>query len=992
MRWFIVTLLATYGFVFARKADGNERMWGNRGVLITAALPEDRPVSCSLGGDRVLTAYTEVDSNGFLRVAVQAIDYDRNLAFEPHPLYVSPREGNVTRHALFIKPTPEGGAIVAWLDSVGRDQYNLYAQKLNAFLNPVWDEGGVLLYHRWEYYFSGLDAPIFACEDGGILALEQRRSTDIRRANNYQVLAKKIDSNGRLDEGWPEAGREVFADAILPTINEEPGVGMWIGGFVNGEPDRYLVNLFEEDGSFRYEEPLEPPLPDDEEGVVQVESLEPDLQGGFYLFLLGFGFNGNESTNGFQHYTAAGEALMPDDQIWLNPYNDVSYGYRNLFTASEGGAVYSFGYNHNEGNGPVTTTVNCFRVNDGGVEPVWEESLVLEDLWVEPQYEPSNDQLVVRISHVVWTGEGNRRSWRLSHAEANKLNERGRLIFALDSLPCGLYQPVLPGVEDDFFTIIPEDGQIRLGLYDTDGEPIWANDERATIEHQDIGGQIIERQVLEGENVRLIEQIDKTNRYRFLSSDGSLSNPVTFLNETLNLSVTSGGSFCAALQENGHALSRFVILDNENQLHPDEPLSLVEQIGGGFQGIFTDSIGGCFVSFYTGAGVILRNGLIHLNQECEVVGETLWPFEGPMARGVGLVTSGEGGEWIIGKRGNESLAIQKISPEGELSWGGGRELQWRCSVFHRWSLIADRDQYLTLLAPRLAMQEDSLTILAMRYDTEGQPEWQQVVSAFEPDVGIATGGRNMLFWTEAGRSDGGIWVVAWVHEAGDFQSSAVRLQLLFSDGRRGLGGGGVVLPHVSNSHEPKIISDNENGAWIFLSTHNDGADRMRVLHFDADGQLTSDGGMAGTAVLTGDLEGSDYESPLQPWIYEDGSVGVVARREDAPNANFAQRIGPDAVSVKNRSDGIPSGLALKSVYPNPTNGALIIEYSVDQRGLVEIVLNDLMGRQIRQLLKEVVNEGKQSVQADLSDVSSGIYYVNYSSGGIRQEKIVVYVK
>jgi hypothetical protein len=72
-----------------------------------------------------------------------------------------------------------------------------------------------------------------------------------------------------------------------------------------------------------------------------------------------------------------------------------------------------------------------------------------------------------------------------------------------------------------------------------------------------------------------------------------------------------------------------------------------------------------------------------------------------------------------------------------------------------------------------------------------------------------------------------------------------------------------------------------------------------------------------------------------------------------------------------------NGLRFKN-YPNPFGGNTTMMYSVPTSGYVKITLRNVTGQVIKVIVDEMQNEGEYSLNADLSDMQSGIYFATIS--------------
>ena len=75
------------------------------------------------------------------------------------------------------------------------------------------------------------------------------------------------------------------------------------------------------------------------------------------------------------------------------------------------------------------------------------------------------------------------------------------------------------------------------------------------------------------------------------------------------------------------------------------------------------------------------------------------------------------------------------------------------------------------------------------------------------------------------------------------------------------------------------------------------------------------------------------------------------------------------------SEELPRQEPNLSVFPNPSEGAVEVAYSIDQGGPVRLTLFDILGRRVAVLVDENSALGTTSLKADLSGLSPGIYIV-----------------
>ena len=87
---------------------------------------------------------------------------------------------------------------------------------------------------------------------------------------------------------------------------------------------------------------------------------------------------------------------------------------------------------------------------------------------------------------------------------------------------------------------------------------------------------------------------------------------------------------------------------------------------------------------------------------------------------------------------------------------------------------------------------------------------------------------------------------------------------------------------------------------------------------------------------------------------------------------------------------IPDSYSLGNPYPNPFNPVTNIDYSLPVAGIVELVIYDLRGRIVEELISGYVEAGHYEIKWDAKDIASGMYVVKMKSANtILTRKIVL---
>ena len=84
-------------------------------------------------------------------------------------------------------------------------------------------------------------------------------------------------------------------------------------------------------------------------------------------------------------------------------------------------------------------------------------------------------------------------------------------------------------------------------------------------------------------------------------------------------------------------------------------------------------------------------------------------------------------------------------------------------------------------------------------------------------------------------------------------------------------------------------------------------------------------------------------------------------------------------------------------YPNPFNPVTTLQYVLPENAMVNIIIYDMMGRQVKTLVNGSQTVGYKSIQWNATNtagqpVSAGIYLYTIETGEFRQTKKMVLLK
>ena len=90
--------------------------------------------------------------------------------------------------------------------------------------------------------------------------------------------------------------------------------------------------------------------------------------------------------------------------------------------------------------------------------------------------------------------------------------------------------------------------------------------------------------------------------------------------------------------------------------------------------------------------------------------------------------------------------------------------------------------------------------------------------------------------------------------------------------------------------------------------------------------------------------------------------------------------------------GAVAEFALEQNYPNPFNPTTKINYSIKEKGIVELKIFDLLGSEIASLVNEEKTPGNYEVFFDASNLSSGVYLYTIKAGSFVQTRKMMLMK
>ena len=91
--------------------------------------------------------------------------------------------------------------------------------------------------------------------------------------------------------------------------------------------------------------------------------------------------------------------------------------------------------------------------------------------------------------------------------------------------------------------------------------------------------------------------------------------------------------------------------------------------------------------------------------------------------------------------------------------------------------------------------------------------------------------------------------------------------------------------------------------------------------------------------------------------------------------------GHNAAGAQTGAETAPAALSKVGVFPNPFNPSTSIRYSVPERSDVRLVVVDILGREVAELVNGAIESGVHTVQFDASNLSTGQYIATVQMTG-----------
>lgn len=192
------------------------------------------------------------------------------------------------------------------------------------------------------------------------------------------------------------------------------------------------------------------------------------------------------------------------------------------------------------------------------------------------------------------------------------------------------------------------------------------------------------------------------------------------------------------------------------------------------------------------------------------------------------------------------------------------------------------------------------------------------------------------------------------------------------------------------------VSSQNNNPYLEWNEYND----PNILGYNIYRKITMNGGNYTNVIFTTSTSYLDINFYIPPpkepgndlaeyWIR-----AKISPTEESLEGNHVQVGGTSImqwkISDKERTDDLT--YSLNQNYPNPFNPVTTIEFTLKESSIVSLRVFDILGREVKSILNEMVEAGIHQLEFNGSDLESGIYFYEMQAGNFRDVKKLVLLK
>jgi hypothetical protein len=96
--------------------------------------------------------------------------------------------------------------------------------------------------------------------------------------------------------------------------------------------------------------------------------------------------------------------------------------------------------------------------------------------------------------------------------------------------------------------------------------------------------------------------------------------------------------------------------------------------------------------------------------------------------------------------------------------------------------------------------------------------------------------------------------------------------------------------------------------------------------------------------------------------------------------------------VWEHTETLIKGYKLGQNYPNPFNPTTVIPFEINERGFVQVIIYDLLGHEVANLVNKTLDAGKHTIDFDASSLAAGTYIYRLKANGVVKTRKMTLVK
>ena len=143
----------------------------------------------------------------------------------------------------------------------------------------------------------------------------------------------------------------------------------------------------------------------------------------------------------------------------------------------------------------------------------------------------------------------------------------------------------------------------------------------------------------------------------------------------------------------------------------------------------------------------------------------------------------------------------------------------------------------------------------------------------------------------------------------------------------------------------------------------------------------------------------NHSENVMALTYEDMNCEAAGNYDSTAYAlvlGVCEYIGLDLSQIQNEAS-MPGSYSLLQNYPNPFNSTTTLRYDLAGQSNVNIIIYDMLGREVKTLINQTQDAGFKSIQWDATNdygkqVSAGVYLYRIQTGGYMQTRKMVFLK